>query len=100
MESDLYQNSSSLATSKGVSEGSILGPILFILFINNILLQSLHCNVHYYADDVTLYSFGSTPAQASANLQTAFNVFQQCLISHKLCHKLKWSSLINTWAFG
>ena len=76
--------SNSLLINKGVPQGSILGPLLFTLYINNIILPSLHCDVHFYADDTILYSLGPTIEVATANLQTAFNRFQLALINLKL----------------
>ena len=45
----------SLQVNAGVPQGSILGPALFLLYING-LLDDVLCDFPIYADDATLYS--------------------------------------------
>ena len=73
-----------LPISKGVPQGSILGPILFTLYINNIALSLNNCKAHFYADDTIIYCIANSIQLATENLQLSFNVLQDSLRELKL----------------
>ena len=57
----------------GVIQGSILGPILFLLYVNGFpqYIGNQNCNI--FADDAMIYSFGNDIKETEANLQSALN---------------------------
>ena len=46
--------STELPVSSGVPQGSVLGPILFLLYIND-LPDNIQSNVRLFADDTAVY---------------------------------------------
>ena len=57
----------------GVSPGSILGPILFLLYING-LPDDVICNIAIYADDTTLYSKCDQASDLWQQLELAYQL--------------------------
>ena len=66
-----------LPVTKGVPQGSILGPTLFSIYVNNTAQAVGISLIHLYADDTVLYSAGPSPDFVLNALQQSFLSVQQ-----------------------
>lgn len=60
--------SSEILNSLGVPQGSVLGPLLFILYINDVCLQLEDVFVNLFADDTLLSASAKTYEEACFNI--------------------------------
>jgi hypothetical protein len=61
------QNSEWLSTTAGVPQGSILGPLLFLIFVNDIT-ENIESDIHLFADDTSLMEILDNHIESYARL--------------------------------
>ena len=60
----------------GVPQGYVLGPLLFLVYIND-LERNIKSNIKFFADDTMLFSIVKDPALSANNLNYDLDIIQQ-----------------------
>ncbi len=78
----------------GVPQGSILGPLLFILYINNLEKYLNDCKINLYADDTALYSSSTSYINLMLNLHLELSIVAEWLKANKLTLNVKKTKFV------
>ena len=76
--------SSSLPLEFGVPQGSILVPLLFVIYINDLPQCLLHSAISMYVDDTVIYYTGSETSTIRECLQEDLKRVEEWLLNSRL----------------
>ena len=88
-------NSSFMSIKSGVPQGSILGPLLFLIFINDFDLYLKFCSADMYADDTTFHVSGHDITELNRKLNDeALNISKWCNENKMVINTKKTKSML------
>ena len=79
----MFLNFSVWLLTTGVSQDSILGPLLFLTYIID-LFDNLQCNPRLFADNTSLFSTVKTPEKTANNLINDLQKINKCAFQWKM----------------
>ena len=70
--------------TSGVLQGSILGPLLFVLFVNDLPIVLERCQILMYADDTVMYFTARNAQEISSVLTSELAKVNDWLVNNSL----------------
>ena len=82
------------AINCGVPQGSVLGPLLFLLYINDLNQAIKFCNVHHFADNTNLLCLGNSIKKLNKLVNADLKRLVKLLNANKISLSVKKTEIV------
>ena len=90
----LGYESKTLPQPHGVPQGSVLGPLLFLIYLNDLNKAIKHSRVYHFADDTNLLNVSSSPKQMQKRINLDLKQLYHWLLANKISLNCSKTELI------